>query len=149
MSPAKENYKASDRELFGMIYFLQRFCCYLEGSEFKILTENQVLKSFFNKAIPSRRKVMRLEFMSQFGINELKLVKRKVHVLGDAQSRALHIEITTAEANITILQTLSIDYLDEMMDSYKTGQVFKRIYMASTRIMFSDLIKKGKVECLN
>ncbi len=50
LSSAERNYTTNDRELLGIIYFLMRFRCYLEGSDFEIFTDNQVLKSFFNKA---------------------------------------------------------------------------------------------------
>lgn len=46
LSPSEENYSANDRELLGVVYFLQRFRCYLEGLEFKILTDSQVQSTF-------------------------------------------------------------------------------------------------------
>lgn len=46
-SEAEENYTANDRELLGLVYFLKRFRCYLEGSEFEVVIDNQVLKHFF------------------------------------------------------------------------------------------------------
>lgn len=46
LSPTEENYSANDRELLGLVYFLKRFRCYLEGSSFEVRAENQVLKTF-------------------------------------------------------------------------------------------------------
>jgi hypothetical protein len=47
------NYSGSDRELLTLISYLQRFKCYLEGTDFEIFTDNQVLKHFFTK--PSKK----------------------------------------------------------------------------------------------
>lgn len=58
LSPAQENYKANDRELLGLVYFLQRFRCFLEGCEFQVYTDKQVLKNFFTKPTLSRREQM-------------------------------------------------------------------------------------------
>lgn len=88
LSAAEENYTANDRELLGLVYFLQRFRCYLEGTEFEVFTDNQVLRYFFSKPILSRREARWLDVLGQFGITQLTLVKGKVHVLGDVPSRA-------------------------------------------------------------
>lgn len=66
---------------------------------------------------PSRREVRWLEFMNQIEINELMLIKGKVHVLDDALSRAPHTVKSKANATTTVLQTLSIDSLDKMTDN--------------------------------
>lgn len=104
LSNAEENYTANDRELLGLVYFLKRFRCYLEGSEFEVVIDNQILSYYFTKPTLSRRETRWLEFLSQFGINKLTLEKGRVHVLGDALSRAPHappipeINNTTASA---------------------------------------------------
>ena len=66
LSPAGQKYTANDRELLGLLYFLERFRCYLEGSEFEIFTDNQVLKHFFTKAKLSRREARWLETLGNF-----------------------------------------------------------------------------------
>lgn len=55
LSPAEENYSANDRELLGLVYFLKRFRCYVEGSEFEVVIDNQVLNYYFTKQTLSRR----------------------------------------------------------------------------------------------
>lgn len=88
LSPTEENYSTNDRELLGLIYFLQIFVFYLEGSELEVLMDNQVLRRFFSKPNMSRKKARWIDFLGQLGITKLTLVKGKVHVLGDAFSRA-------------------------------------------------------------
>lgn len=39
----------------GLVFFLKLFRCYLEGAEFEVITDNQVLKSFISKQDLSRR----------------------------------------------------------------------------------------------
>lgn len=46
LNSAEENYTSNDRELLGLVYFLKPFRCYLEGSTFEVLTDNQVLRNF-------------------------------------------------------------------------------------------------------
>ena len=61
LSSAERDYTTNDRELLRLIYLLMRFRCYLEGSDFKIFTGNQVLIIFFTKAEVSRRESRCLE----------------------------------------------------------------------------------------
>ena len=49
VTPAEQNHTTNDKELLGLIYFLQRFRCFLERSNFEIFADNQVLKNFFTK----------------------------------------------------------------------------------------------------
>lgn len=77
LSQEEENYSANDRELLGLVYFLKRFRCYLEGTSFEVITDNQILKSYFTKQKLSRKETRWLEFLSQFGISDLTLKKRE------------------------------------------------------------------------
>ncbi len=61
--PAEQNYTTNDRKLLELIFFLQRFRCYLE-----IFTDNQVLKNFFTKAKLSRRDARWLDTIRNFRI---------------------------------------------------------------------------------
>lgn len=88
LSPAEQNYTANDRELLGLVYFLERCRGYLEGSSFEIFTDNQVLKHFFTKAKLSRREARWLETFGNFGIFPINLKSGKIHVLGGTLSRA-------------------------------------------------------------
>ena len=104
LNKAEENYSANDRELLALVYALQRFRCYLEGSSFEVITDNQVLRSFFSKPNLSRRETRWVEYLSQFGITAVALKAGKLHVLGDALSRLPHapvveeVEIANTEA---------------------------------------------------
>lgn len=90
LSPAEQNYIASDRELLVLITFLKRFRCYLEGSEFEIITDNQVLSNLFTKENLSRREASWISLLRNFGIFPITLKKGYLHVLGDAPSRIPH-----------------------------------------------------------
>lgn len=58
LNQAEENYRTNDRELLGLIYFLKQFRCYLEGTEFEVITNNQVLKNFFSNLISAGVKLV-------------------------------------------------------------------------------------------
>lgn len=47
LSEEEENYSVNDRERLGLVFFLKRFRCYLEGCEFEVTTGNEVFKNFF------------------------------------------------------------------------------------------------------
>ncbi len=108
--PAEQNYTTNDRELLGLIHFLQRFRCYLEGSSFEIFTDNQELKNLFTKPKLSRREARWLETLGNFGIFPISLKPGKIHVLGDTLSRAPH-------ASVNVLEVLKMD-LDEILSGY-------------------------------
>lgn len=55
LSQTERSYTANDRELLALVRFLELFKCYLEGSEFKIVPDNQALKYFFKNPQLSRR----------------------------------------------------------------------------------------------
>ena len=77
LSLAEQNYTANDRELLGLVCFLQRFRCYLEGTSFEIFTDNQMLKHFFTEPKLSRREARWLEILVNFGIFPITLKPKK------------------------------------------------------------------------
>lgn len=84
VSSAEKHYKENDRELPGLILFLEGFRFYLEGSTFEILKDNQVLKQFFTKQKLNRWEARWLETLGNFGIFLVTLKPGRVHVLVDA-----------------------------------------------------------------
>lgn len=84
------NYATNDRELLGLIRFLERFRCYLKGSILLICTDNHVLKHLFWKQSLSRREARWLETRGYVEIIPIPLKPGKIHVLGDVLWRAPH-----------------------------------------------------------
>jgi RNase H-like domain found in reverse transcriptase len=82
LSPAEANYSENDRELLALISFLQQFMCYLEGTEFEIFTDNQVLKHFFTKPSFSRREARWSEILGHFGVFPITLKPGKNTCVG-------------------------------------------------------------------
>lgn len=142
LSPEEENYSANDRELLGLIYFLKRFRCYLEGSTFEVLTDNQVLRSFFEKPDPIRRDARWLDFLGQFGITKMTLVKGKIHVLGDALSRAPHIVNNIEGQNE---DCISLEYPPDMKNNYNFDQYFSPFFKALIGNLPDDATKKERI----
>ncbi len=71
LSSAERNYTTNDHELLGLTNFLMRFRCYLEGPDFEIFTDNQVLKRFFTKSKLSRREARWLETLGNLKSSQL------------------------------------------------------------------------------
>lgn len=126
LNEAQTNYSANDRELLGMVQFLTHFRCYLEGAEFEIITDNQVLKHFFDKQDLSRREARWLEILSGFGVFPITLKKGSVHVLGDALSRVHHGPEMMEIQNISTLLP-AIEHQDSFKKLLVEDQFFGRI----------------------
>lgn len=99
LSTAEESYTANERELLGLVYFLKRFRCFLEGAPFDVFTDNQVLKHFFTNPSLHRREARWLDLLSQFNILNMNHKPGRIHVLGDVLSRAPHV-MTERELDI-------------------------------------------------
>ena len=123
LNPAEQNYTANDRELLGLVYFLMRFRCYLEGSEFEIFTDNQVLKNFFTKPKLSRKEARWLETLGNFGIFPINLKPGKIHVLGDALSRVPNARMNTMHITRIAADDIIGDYEDDKL----FGPVMKKL----------------------
>lgn len=85
------DYTANERELLGLVYFLKRFRCYLEGTSFEVVTDNLVLHHFFTKPLMSRNEARWLDILSQFGIKKVNLKPGRFYVLRDVLSRSAHV----------------------------------------------------------
>lgn len=140
LTPAEENYSANDRELLGLVYFLERFRCYLEGTSFEILTDNQVLKHFFTKSNLSRREARWIETLGNFGIFPITLKPGKIHVLGDTLSRAPHIHVNDIE-----VMTPSLDFIT---DGYKEDEFYGPLIKVMNKEVLKDPVKMKKFEKL-
>lgn len=103
LNETQMHYSANDRELLGMVEFCTHFRCYLEGAEFKIITNHQILKHFFDKKDISWREYRWLEALSDFGVFSILLKKDSIHVLGDALSR-----VQQEVQNISSIVALSV-----------------------------------------
>lgn len=147
LSTAEENYSANDRELLGLVYFLKRFRCYLEGSEFEVVTDNQVLKHFFSKQDLSRREARWLEFLSHFGITELTLERGKVHILGDTLSRAPHApQLDDLEVNN--IHTFSFGMSAQYSTHIENDPTFGPVWKALNGTFPDDKIQRGRINRL-
>lgn len=65
---AEQNYTVNERELLAVILVLQRFRCYLEGSMFYVLTDNQILKDLLNKKSLNRLGARWVDTIASFNI---------------------------------------------------------------------------------
>lgn len=53
----QEIYSTNGRKILAFIFFLQSFRCYPEGSEFKVLMENQMVKNFSARPTQAAKKL--------------------------------------------------------------------------------------------
>lgn len=140
LSPAEQNYTANDRELLGLVYFLQRFRCYLEGASFEIFTDNQILKYFFTKPKLSRREARWLEILGNFGIFPINLKPGKIHVLGDTLSRAPHALVNAVD--IMKIKT------EDVLGSYEDDQFYGPLLKVMNGVKLPNEFQQKKFEKL-
>lgn len=57
LSETEQKYTANEGEMIGVLYFLNRFRGYLEGSSFEVFTDNQMLNNFFTGQSMNLREV--------------------------------------------------------------------------------------------
>lgn len=137
----------NDHELLGLVYFLQQFRCYLEGTKFEVITDNQVLKNFFTKTELSRREARWLDFLSQFGITSVTLKKGRVHVLGDTLSRIPQ-DPLDRDVNINNIHQVSVEIPSEYQSPLLQDKIFGPIWKALQGNPPRDKILREKVNRL-
>jgi hypothetical protein len=149
LSPAEANYSTNDRELLGLISFLQRFRGYLEESEFEVFTDNQVLKHLFPKATVSRKEARWLETLGNFGIFSINLKPGKVHVLRDVLSRAPH-TISSEDISSAVINGVEIPVVDfsDFSGNYEHDQFLGPILQALQGVLPADDISRRQVNRL-
>ena len=145
LSDAEMNYTANDRELLGLVRFLERFRCYLEGTEFEIFTDNQVLKHFFTKPKLSRREARWIETLGNFGVFPITLKPGKIHVLGDTLSRAPHADYD--DVNVNDVEVPFIEF-EDVISGYEDDQFFNPIVKALREEWPDDEKQRSKLEKL-
>ena len=80
ISAEEINYTTIDRDFLGVILFLERFRCLLEGWDIEIFTGKKVLKHFLWKKNLRRRQEKLLDTFDNFGIFLTTLGPGKIHV---------------------------------------------------------------------
>lgn len=126
LNEAEENYWSNDRELLGLVYFLKRYRCYLDGSEFEVVADNQFVHHLVTKKKISRREARWLDLLSEFNIDKITLEKCRLHVLGDAISRI-------PQPNTVIISNLHIHcarFEHIFSENYKQDKLFSPILQA-------------------
>ena len=113
LTPAEENYSANDRELLGLVYFLEIFRCYVEGSSFEILMGNQVLMHFFIKHKLSKIEARWIGTLGNFGIFPIIHKPGKIYTPGDTLSRAPYIHVNDVEIRTPLLDFITKGYKED------------------------------------
>lgn len=144
LNSAEENYTSNDRELLGLVYFLKRFRCYLEGSSFEVLTDNKVLQNFLTKKTLSRREARWLDLFAEYNLDKITFVQGSAHVLGDALSRIPKTS-TIQMANTSIFQANIEDALEP---HYKTDRFFSKIVNAQQGNYPDDETSRERLKAL-
>ena len=68
LNGTERNYHTTDKEMLAVVHALKVWRCYLEGTNFKVLTDHQPLVFFPTQPLLSKRQVRWSEFLSQFAM---------------------------------------------------------------------------------
>lgn len=121
---AEQNSSTNHSELLGLVHGLQRVRCYLEGSEFTVFTDNQVVSHLFSKKHISRREARRIEVLANFNISALTLKPGRINVLGDALSligNVHHIHGNVQHNHIDLVYTDDSAHFKALFGDYATN----------------------------
>jgi hypothetical protein len=66
LTPAERNYTVGEQELLAAVHALQQWRCYLEGTDFTIVTDHANLRRILSQPTLSRRQARWMEFLQQF-----------------------------------------------------------------------------------
>lgn len=85
LSDIEKRWPAHEKELFGIMFCLEKWRVYLLGNVFMVYTDNLACKWFFSKPTPSPKLLRWLDFFNQF---KLKVFHKPGHtnVVADALS---------------------------------------------------------------
>lgn len=103
----------------------------MEGAEFEIITDNQVLKHFFNAEDINRREARLLGTLSKFGFIPITLKIWSIPVLGYIPSRARH---STKRADLQNISCSTADitrqdsFRELLQEDPKFDAVMKKIH---------------------
>lgn len=138
------NESANGRELLGLISFLQRSRCYLQGCSCEKLTDNKVLKYFVTKQMLSRGEEGGLRILGNFRIFHINLKSGKPQLLGDAVSRAPKV----TESNDTTFAIMSSIELQvgDLFHTYGEDQLFGQIWRTFNEEFPKDETQKRRIE---
>lgn len=87
MVKAERNYSVTEREGLAVIFALKKFCHYLLGGKFTIITDHKALKYIFNKSDAEGRMARWKIFLSEYDFTILDRPGKK-HANADLLSRA-------------------------------------------------------------
>lgn len=142
LKAAEENYTSNDCELLGLVYFLKIFMCYLEGTTFEVITDNQVLRKLFTKKNLSRREARWLDLFAKFNLDKITLVQGRIHVLGDAQPRI------PQQTSIQLSNIHVATFYNTFRENYKTDQFFSPVIKALDGEFSEDAVASDNVKYL-
>jgi hypothetical protein len=69
LSPPEQNYTVTEQEMLGVDHALKTWRCYLEGSDFTVVTDHCPNTFFDTQVNLSRRQARWLEFLSRFNFD--------------------------------------------------------------------------------
>lgn len=100
LSRTERKYSATEKECLAVVFAVEKFRSYIEGTKFKVITDHYSLL-WLNRLKDPHGKLARWAVRLQQFTFDLVHRKGKDHVVPDALSRATHIELISFDTNET------------------------------------------------
>ena len=141
LKPAETRYSAFDRELLGAYSAIKHFRYFLEGRNFKILTDHKPLTyALSSKTDRSPRQERQLDYLSQF-TTDIEFIKGERNIVADALSR-MFIESINAPFN---QNTSSLNFSEMAKAQINDEEVKAFVDQHMQRNSKTNLIKLEKI----
>lgn len=145
LNKAERNYSATERELLAVIFCIQKFRPYIEGTHFKVITDHHSLIWLQNIKDPTGRLARWCVKLQQFDFEVIHR-KGKHHVVPDALSRS-PLEINSLELAQDDFEPWYLNMIDKVInfpDKYpdwkvEQGKLFK--FIPNNHNVISNLIQ--------
>ncbi len=119
--PAEINYSTTEQEMLALVYCMQQWRCYLEGSRCVMHTDHEPLTWLATQPRPNRRQARWLEFLSRFTSCELVYVKGDRNIVADALSRALNLATMATPFELPYDQLMDTVCAFSIIDSFSAA----------------------------
>jgi hypothetical protein len=132
MTSAEQHYPVHEQELLAIVYALKKWCSYLLGTHFTVLTDHQSIHHLPGQKDMSARQARWTEFLSEYDFT-LRYIAGKINTVVDALSRYPYnatpeVQVAYVQAHAaTTKVTLSSLFTKAVREGYQNDEFCKKL----------------------
>ena len=140
---AEEYYDTTEKECLAVVFCVEKFLEYVEGSEFTVCTDHSALTWLFKKKDLSGRLARWVLSLQQHNMI-IKHVKGKLNVVADAISRFPIVQILNYVHLLEFISPSKDEWYENLLEQVKLGTARSRRYKELGNKLFYDPSIKGR-----